>query len=233
VIKTRKRLIGATFIAAGVAVAAEPLSDNKQVAPSNLCVTEGVITPQEDGWAAVDVPKMRAYVNGLDADTAELRFVYLGPSHATESLASGAARAQLGLKLRAADPCNLLYVMWRIEPRAELVVSLKSNPGDSLSSQCGNHGYRNLRAQTSAALPGALLGRPHILRADIRAGDLSVVADGHLVWRGRLDATAAGLAGPVGVRSDNARFEFILATAVAPTSHTERSEPCRQRADPE
>ena len=32
-------------------------------------------------------------------------------------------------KLRAEDACNLVYVMWRIEPQSRLVVSVKRNPG--------------------------------------------------------------------------------------------------------
>ena len=41
----------------------------------------------------------------------------------------GELRRQFGLKLRAQDACNLVYVMWRIEPASKLVVSIKCRTG--------------------------------------------------------------------------------------------------------
>ena len=60
---------------------------------------------------------------------AEARFKYLGPTSQEARLGSGESRRQFGLRLRAQDPCNLVYAMWRIEPEPMLVVSVKRNPG--------------------------------------------------------------------------------------------------------
>ena len=68
-------------------------------------------------------------------------------------LASGEMRRQFGLKLRAEDACNLVYAMWRIEPESKLVVSVKSNPGQHTSAQCGNRGYQNIKPLHSSPLP--------------------------------------------------------------------------------
>jgi len=77
-------------------------------------VTRGHVDVLSDGRARVREPKMRAVVDASDGDAAELRFTYLGASDGDARLASGELRRQVGLKLRAADGCNLLYVMWRI-----------------------------------------------------------------------------------------------------------------------
>src|SRR5690349_4283787 len=88
-------------------------------------VTKGHVTPLPDGRARVREPKMRAVVPGSDGDAAELRFTYDGSSEGVAPLASGQVRRQIGIKLRAENGCNLVYVMWRLEPKAQLVVSVK------------------------------------------------------------------------------------------------------------
>src|SRR5256885_9993254 len=98
------------------------------------CVPRGRIAP----GGRVSVPKMRAVLPASDGNSAELRFTYFGPSEPEEPLASGLPRRQIGLKLRAQDPCNLVYVMWRIHPEARMVVSVKRNPGKHASRDCGN-----------------------------------------------------------------------------------------------
>jgi hypothetical protein len=176
----------------------------------DLCVTEGHLEDAGDGRLSVNVPKMRAYVNRATTDMAELRFTYLGPTATSTALGSGAVRTQFGLKLRAQDACNLLYVMWREEPVSELVVSLKSNPAQHTSAECANHGYQNLKPQMSGAIPQLRPGEAHRLQAEIKGQELRVLVDGQRVWQGLLDETATGLKGPVGVRTDNAHLEFEL-----------------------
>jgi hypothetical protein len=177
---------------------------------ADLCVTEGRIEASEVGMA-VNVAKMRAYTKRLGSDSAELRFTYVGPTEVHEVLGSGEMREQLGLKLRAEDACNLIYVMWRIQPTAELVVSVKSNPGVHSSSECTNHGYRDIRPNTSSAVQPLKPGSAHRLLAVVRAAQLTVFVDETIAWQGLLDNTAARLRGPAGVRSDNSRFRFELA----------------------
>jgi hypothetical protein len=153
---------------------------------------------------------MRAYVNQPDASGAQLRFTYQGPTRTQSALASGAIRVQFGLKLRAADPCNLVYVMWRVEPEPKLVVSIKSNPGAHTSTQCGNRGYQNVKPQVSAAVPQLTSGRSHTVRAALQGDTLRAYVDDSLVWQGALGPVAASMKGPAGVRSDNASLEFEL-----------------------
>src|SRR5215471_12265399 len=84
-----------------------------------MCVTEGVLEELKDSRLSVKVPKMRAVVAASTTPVAEARLTYLGPTSADAPLASGEMRRQFGLKLRAQDGCNLIYVMWRIEPESK------------------------------------------------------------------------------------------------------------------
>jgi hypothetical protein len=114
---------------------------------ANLCVTEGVIDELPGQRLSVSVPKMRAYLNAFTPQVVEAHFTYLGSTGNEARLGSGELRRQFGLKLRAQDACNLVYAMWRIEPESKLVVSVKSNPGQHTSAECGNRGYRNVSEQ--------------------------------------------------------------------------------------
>jgi hypothetical protein len=180
------------------------------VSKANLCVTEGEIDPLPDGRLSVNVAKMRAYVNAYSPPVAEVRFTYLGATPNEAPLASGEMRRQFGLKLRAEDACNLVYAMWRIEPESKLVVSVKSNPGQHSSAQCGNRGYQNIKPHRSTPLPVLRSGDTHTLRAEMDGAELKVFADNSLVWEGSVGPDALAFNGPVGIRSDNARLQFNL-----------------------
>jgi hypothetical protein len=178
------------------------------VRETDLCVTEGEVGSTADGLA-VDAAQMRAFARVPVSDEARLRFIYRGRTQTEAALGSGAVREQLGLKLRAQDPCNLVYVMWRVAPTAALVVQTKTNPGLHASRACGNRGYHTVKAQRSVALPPLRAGEPHVLHAQLLGTQLQAWVDGQTVWQGQL-AEAAQLTGPIGVRSDNARFTFTL-----------------------
>jgi hypothetical protein len=109
---------------------------------------------------AVAVPKMRAFVAAATTQVVEARLTYLGPTRTEARLGSGEMRRQFGLKLRAQNGCNLVYAMWRIEPEAKLVVSVKSNPGMNSSSECGNRGYRNIKPRRWSAVPHLVVATP-------------------------------------------------------------------------
>lgn len=155
-------------------------------------------------------PKMRAQAAKGEGDEAELEFLYLGPTVEVAPLASGERRRQLGLKLRAQDSCNVLYVMWRIEPKPGLYVSRKANPGIHAHAACGTSGYRTLRAPLRVPLPELAVGARHRLRARVDGRKLRVWVDGALAWEGVLDEAVLGFDGPIGIRSDNVRFAFRL-----------------------
>jgi hypothetical protein len=140
--------------------------------------------------------------------TAELRFRYLGPTEASKPLASGELRRQIGLKLKAQDSCNLVYAMWHIEPDSRFAVSIKRNPDKHTHAQCHAGGYVTIRPAHSVALPRIQPGESHSLRADLRGATLTLVADDRVVWEGILRNERSTFDGPVGFRTDNARFEF-------------------------
>jgi hypothetical protein len=159
---------------------------------------------------AVSAPTFRAVSAHLGETHAELRFTYAGPTASTRALGSGAVRQQLGLKLRAQDPCNLLYVMWRLEPEAKLAVQVKRNPGARTSAECKNGGYTTVKPILSAPVPPVTPGSSHVLSAELHSPTLEVKADGVLVWKGDVGADTLAIDGPVGVRSDNVSFEGEL-----------------------
>jgi hypothetical protein len=186
-----------------------------------LCVTNGVVSPLAGGRLAIETPSSRAVVqagagNGAD-QIAEIHFQYLGPSHDTKPLASGELRRQIGLKLQAADTCNLIYATWHIAPDARVAVSIKRNPGQHTHQQCGAHGYINLKSPEGAAAPPPIrAGEAHALRAELHGKDLTVTADGKIAWQGSLGSETMLPVGPPGFRTDNARFalEYFAAASV-------------------
>jgi hypothetical protein len=182
------------------------------ISKANLCVTEGTIEELPGQRLSVNVAKMRAYVNAYTQQQAEVRFTYLGGTSNEATLASGEMRRQFGLKLRAQDACNLVYAMWRIEPESKLVVSVKSNPGQHTSAQCGNRGYQNIKPTRSTPVPVLNPGDTHTLRAEMNGAELRVFADKSLVWEGSVGPEALTFDGPVGIRSDNARLQIDLET---------------------
>src|SRR5580692_4454707 len=180
------------------------------VSRANLCVTEGAIEELSGTRLSVDADKMRAYLNTPTRQSVDAHFTYVGPTATEARLGSGELRRQFGLKLRAQDACNLVYVMWRIEPASKLVVSIKSNPGQHSSSECGNRGYRNIKPRRAAPIAELKAGQTHTLAAAMSGQDMKVFVDGAPVWEGSLGAEVTRLEGPVGIRSDNARLLIEL-----------------------
>lgn len=185
----------------------EPVKDK-------LCVTKGDI--QLGG--AVTEPTSRSVALDTNGDAAAMTFTYRGPTAKTRELASGQIRKQLGLKLRAANGCNLVYVMWRTdEGKAPVIdVSVKSNPGARTHAECGAGGYEKVKASRDGRLglvPVLAAGETHTLRAAITADELRAWIDDKLVWQGTLPETARAMVGPAGVRSDNLSFDLVAFAA--------------------
>ena len=174
----------------------------------DFCVTEGSLERGPGDRLSVNVPKMRAYVSRATAPSAEIRFHYVGPTKEQSKLGSGQVRTQFGLKLRAQDPCNLIYAMWRIEPESKLVVSVKRNPSEHTSAQCGNRGYTNIKPSKVSPVPRLGAGQSHTLRAELWERELRVFVDNQEVWDGDIGTDVSRLQGPVGIRTDNAQLEF-------------------------
>jgi mono/diheme cytochrome c family protein len=199
-----------------------------QMERAKLCVTEGAIEQLPGGHLSVSVAKMRAYVTTPTAQVVEVRFTYLGPTGHEALLGSGELRRQFGLKLRAQDACNLVYAMWRIEPESKIVISVKSNPGQHSSTECGNRGYRNIKPRRAARVPALKASDSHVLRAELEATQLRVFVDGTVVWEGDVEPSANSVDGPVGLRSDNARLEFELFAAELPRGSERSIPPCHE-----
>lgn len=166
-----------------------------------LCVTKGKI---ERG--AVIEPTVRAVAPDTRGDGAALAFAFRGDSRKTRGLANGDARRQLGLKLRAQDGCNLVYVMWRLDPKPRLEISVKLNPGMTTHRECGADGYTKVGHVDAPALAA---GDSHTLRAEIHGDELIAWIDDQVAWRGELPASARTLSGPAGLRSDNVAFDVV------------------------
>jgi hypothetical protein len=194
------------------------------VSRAHLCVTKGAIEEADGSRLEVKVPEMRAVVAHPTQQVAEAKLTYLGPTSKDKPLGSGEIRRQFGLKLRAQNGCNLVYAMWRIEPKSELVVSVKRNPGMSTHAQCGTNGYHNIKPTRDLAAPRLNEGENHILRAEMEETRMRVFIDGKLTWEGYLDRDVLSFDGPVGVRTDNGRFKFEL-LAGERTGHGETA-PC-------
>lgn len=175
----------------------------------DLNVTDGSIKAS-DGRLLVDTPEMRAVLKARTPQLMEVHLTYLGATANTSRLANGDLRRQFGLKLKAQDACNLLYVMWWIEPKPNLAVSMKFNPGLQSSWQCGDRGYQSLKATKWGHLPELHPGHSYVLRAEINKQDLQITIDGRLMWEGPIPSEAMALDGPVGLRSDNTRVQFDL-----------------------
>jgi hypothetical protein len=173
----------------------------------NECDAIAEIAP---GMLALRHPCTRATVRAVSGGDPVLSFVYRGPSAGSSPLASGELRQQIGLKLRAADTCNVLYVMWHIAPASGIEVSLKSNPGQHSHGECRDRGYSFLAKAAAVPMPELVPGARHTLSTHVSGTILSVIADGERVWQGQLPAAAFAVDGPLGLRSDNGEFEIEL-----------------------
>ena len=186
---------------------------NAQVRPGDFDVTDGKIQSAKGRRLSVSTKEMRATLKFTTEQTATVKFTYLGPTREVSRLGSGEFRSQFGLKLRAQNDCNVIYVMWQFAPEQKIAVSIKRNPGKRTHAECLDRGYiNNLKPRLSDSPPPVEPNQPHALTATMSGSDLSVTADNKLVWWGDLGAVALALRGPVGLRSDNARllFDFLV-----------------------
>jgi hypothetical protein len=218
------------FLALGVAIAQPRSGDWLTVSRNNLCVTQGVIEKTSANRLSVNVSKMRAYVNAWTAQSAEIRFTYLGGTRQQSALGSGQMRRQFGLKLHAQDACNLVYAIWRILPESKFVVSVKRNLDAHSSSECGNRGYVTIKPRKASAVPSLQAGESHVLRAEMKNSELRIYVDDREVWQGDVGSQAAQLVGPVGIRSDNAQLEFDLMAREYEGAHPDYVRACKTGA---
>ena len=192
-----------------------------------LCVTNGTISEGPGGQLAIDSASSRAVVRAATAQAVRIRFRYLGPTVESKPLASGEMRRQIGIKLRAQDTCNLVYAMWHIEPDARIAVAVKRNDGLHTHAECGARGYTNVKPARGRNPPALAPGGLHELRAVLREEALTVWADGQVVWEGTLGGRPGSIDGPVGLRTDNGRFELEFFAEAPAAAQAPASDPLR------
>lgn len=175
-------------------------------------VTSGKLDQGPDGTLEIRNSSVRAELAHA-ANAVTLEFEYSGPTARAEPLASGELRRQIGLKLRAQDTCNVVYVMWHVEPRPGIEVAVKHNPGLHDHPACGDRGYAFVKPDRALVPAPIQPDTWHSLSARLQGRTLEVSADGTIAWQGSLPATALEFDGPVGLRSDNGRFRFRYMTA--------------------
>jgi hypothetical protein len=187
-------------------------SGSTAIVNEGFCLTEGEVENRGQGTFEVTSPAMRAVVAGSTPETAELRFLYKGPTPEIARLADGEVRRQVGLKLRAEDSCNVVYAMWRFEPKPGVVVSVKRNPDRHHHAECADSGYENVAPLRSIPVSAPKVGEEHVMQALLDGRSLRVVIDGQAVWEGDV-GDVSSIVGPAGIRTDNARLVFQLAAA--------------------
>lgn len=201
------------FVLGFVAFVTLPLAKAQTKARlSDFEVTDGKVEKAAGDRLSVSSKEMRAVLKHANpAQKVTLNFTYLGPTKEVAHLGSGAVRHQFGIKLKSLNQCNLVYVMWNFDTQ-KIAVSVKLNPGQSTHEQCLDHGYiNNIKPRVKAAPPALQVDQPHTLFADLQGQELTVKADGVLVWQGTLVPVVLDFKGPEGIRSDNARliFDFL------------------------
>jgi hypothetical protein len=180
---------------------------------SDFDVSDGKIELAAGNRLMVSSKEMRATLKIIEpAQTVTVPFTYLGATSEVSRLGNGEVRHQFGLKLKAQDICNLVYVMWNFDTQ-KIAVSVKLNPGQSTHEQCLDRGYiNNIKPRVLAPPPVVHVDQPHTLAADLHGQELRVQADGVVVWEGTLVPVVLQFQGPVGLRSDNAHvvFDFLV-----------------------
>lgn len=199
--------LAAPLLALGLVSAAQPRE--RGIKPGDVCVTNGAVEKDPSGKFVINSSSSRAVVRGTDDSAAAIKFEYLGPSATESKLASGVVRRQLGIKLRAEDSCNVIYVMWGIEPQPGLIISMKVNEGKASHKECGVKGYKLVPSTFEKAIAPIEVGKPRTLAANLdEKGKLTVRVDGEVAWEGQTFPTANDMYGYTGVRTDNVRMRF-------------------------
>lgn len=101
--------LAAPLLALGLVSAAQPRE--RAITPGDVCVTNGSLEKDPGGKLIINTPSSRAVAKGANDSVTAIRFEYLGPAAGETRLASGVVRRQLGVKLRAEDSCNVIYIM--------------------------------------------------------------------------------------------------------------------------
>jgi hypothetical protein len=180
--------------------------------PNDFDVPDGRIE-KAGNRLMVSTKEMRATLKFSIPQNVTLKFTFLGPTKEVSHLGNGEVRSQFGIKLRAQDTCNIVYIMWHFSPDQKIAVSVKRNPGKRTHEDCLDYGYiNNIKPRISALPQPVHADEPHTLSAIMSGSNLTVEADNVVVWEGDLGPVSLEFDGPVGLRSDNAHvvFDFLV-----------------------
>lgn len=184
-----------------------------QLQPNDFDVPDGRIEKAAGDRLMVSTKEMRATLKFPTQQNVTVKFTYLGPTKEVSRLGNGEVRSQFGIKLRAQDTCNIVYVMWHFSPDQKIAVSVKRNPGQRTHEDCLDNGYiNNIKPRVSALPQPVSPDQPHTLSASLSGSNLTVKVDNSVAWEGDLGPVALEFDGPVGLRSDNAHvvFDFLV-----------------------
>src|SRR5271166_5820237 len=208
--KMRRKLLAVGMVWMAIAVTA---GAQTRARLSDFEVSDGRIEETGGNRLRVRSKEMRATLKKDGGEqNVSVSFTYLGPSREVAHLGNGEVRHQFGIKLKAQDICNLVYVMWNFDTQ-KIAVSVKLNPGQRTHEECRDKGYiNNIKPHVVAAPPEVLVDQPHVLSADLEGQELTARADGQIVWQGTLVPVVLDFNGPVGLRSDNANvvFDYVV-----------------------
>lgn len=175
-------------------------------------VTDGQMVVSSDHHLMVSSKEFRATLDVATQQHVVLHFKYLGPTEEIAHLQNGEVRHQLGIKLKAQDICNVVYVMWNFDTQ-KIDIGVKRNPGLRTSHECGDNGYHAGFGHANINQPDpVVVDKWYTFQADLGDKHLKVLLDGKLMWEGDLSDDQSIFTGPVGVRSDNAHVLFDLDT---------------------
>jgi hypothetical protein len=183
-----------------------------QLRPNDFDVPDGRIEQAAGDRLMVSTKEMRATLKFPTQQNVTVTFTYFGPTKEVSRLGNGEVRSQFGIKLRAQDTCNIVYIMWHFSPDQKIAVSVKRNPGQRTHEDCLDNGYiNNIKPRVSALPQPVRPDQPHTLSASMSGSNLTVKADNRVAWEGDLGPVAVEFDGPVGLRSDNAHvvFDFL------------------------
>jgi hypothetical protein len=184
-----------------------------QLQPNDFDVPDGRIEKAAGDRLMVSTKEVRATLKFPTQQNVTVKFTYLGPTQEVSRLGNGEVRSQFGIKLRAQDTCNIVYVMWHFSPDQKIAVSVKRNPGQRTHEDCLDNGYiNNIKPRVSRLPQPVGPDQPHTLSASMSGSNLTVMVDNTVAWEGDLGPVALEFDGPVGLRSDNAHvvFDFLV-----------------------
>src|ERR1700730_19176741 len=146
---------------------------------SDFDVSDGKIDKANGDRLIVGSKEMRATLRKTGpSQKVTVNFTYLGPTNEVSHLGNGEVRHQFGVKLKAQDICNLVYVMWNFDTQ-KVAVSVKLNPAQRTHEDCLDRGYINgIKPRVFVPPPVVHVDQPHRLSAKLEGRELTVTANG-------------------------------------------------------